>query len=113
MRARLCWCGTHFLAIEPALRAACTIWAAWPRTCHRALWRRITRLFGGSGAAAGAVHGGVAGLQYLFRRDRRVNAARRDARTGDEIAPAFLITASVAVTANTLSRNLPGAIRWR
>src|SRR5215468_1417751 len=78
MRARFYWRGTHFLAIEPALRAACTIWAAWPRTCHRALWRRITRLFGGSGAAAGAVHGGVAGLQYLFRRDRRVNAARRD-----------------------------------
>jgi len=24
------------------------------------------------------VHGGVAGLQYLFRRDRGVNAARRD-----------------------------------
>jgi MHS family proline/betaine transporter-like MFS transporter len=34
-------------------------------------------------------------------------------RTGDEIAPAFLMTASVAVTANTLSRNLPGPIRWR
>jgi len=34
-------------------------------------------------------------------------------RTGNGIAPAFLITASVAVTANTLSQNLPGPIRWR
>src|SRR5262249_24070213 len=58
MRARLCWCGTHFLAIEPALRAACTIWAAWPRPCHRALWRHIARLVCGSAAVSRAVQGG-------------------------------------------------------
>ena len=70
--------GYPFSAIEPALRAACTIWAAWPRTYYRALWRHVTRPFGGSGAAAGSVHSGVIGLQYLFRGDRRVNTARRD-----------------------------------
>src|SRR5262249_5187152 len=51
---------------------------AWPRSNHRPLWRHITCLFSGSGAAAGSLHGGVVGLQYLFRDDRRVNTARRD-----------------------------------
>src|SRR3954468_19521781 len=117
MRARSCWRGTLVLAIEPAFRALCPIWPAWLHASHRALRRHITRLFGGSGTAAGSVHGGVVGLQHLPRSDRWANAThrvvvgrtnwRRD-RTG---VPDHGIGGRHGRDANVLSRDLPGSIR--
>src|SRR5262249_57684754 len=73
MCPRLCWRGAPVLAVKPPIRTACPNWAAWFRAYHRALWRYITRLLGRGRAATSAVHGGLVGLQYLFRSDWRTN----------------------------------------
>jgi MFS family permease len=68
---------TPVLALEPPLMASGRAWATRLRADHRALYRHIARRLGRSGAAACAVHSGVAGLQYFFGGDRRVDTVRR------------------------------------
>jgi MHS family proline/betaine transporter-like MFS transporter len=77
------------------------------------------RRLGGGSTAAGALHGGGVGLQYLFWSDRRLDAARsglagRTHWQGDCTGVPDHGGGSRRVLYNiALSRNLPHPIRWR
>src|SRR4029077_1373705 len=93
-------------AVEPSIGHFGAAWAAWPRGGDRALWRNAARHHGGSGAASSALHSGV-GYNITFGvigGFTPLAATWLVDRTGDEIAPAFLIMAAAAVTFLTLLR---------
>src|SRR5262249_20363494 len=65
-------------AVEPSVGTIGAAWTAWARRDDRALWRRAADHHGGDSAAAGALHGGSARLQYQLRAHRRLDALSRD-----------------------------------